>query len=472
MITIAVVDLSADSRSRLVEQIGGYLRESTLALTVLPRVNLKPVTLQELQFMAAPEVCILGSELASRSIMEIAAVKKIFPETSILVEVPGSGEDFALLEQLARLGADDTFSGYTTAPEFFKKVILLTRRVMKQRSGTMILVDGGKGGVGVTTVAAGLAEALVDQKKRVCLIDFDFETQDLSRFLQTRPFVNENLHLLLSQSRPVVSETVEQCLVRLWADEERFSVMPPSPEMDEVYDPRSGVIRTILSILETLDVTFDCVVIDAGSIRGALRQTLYRVVDKVVFVANNDPATLYSSVDRVSRMMGIMGPAGQVILAENGSTSHGLPSKLFRAEFARATKLSDEAWLSSEIPWCKSGARWPGSGGTIFSQGKDGVSRALIELGAKLGILDAPAEARSFKLPTSFFRRKSRSEVPLLPLRGVKAELMVTGGQSKGEQLALPKPSTVSHHELPLAPARAIESELDVRSFIREAKVI
>ena len=65
----------------------------------------------------------------------------------------------------------------------------------------LILVDAGKGGLCVTSVVAGLGDALAAHGKRVLTIDLDMETQDLSRFLQTRPFVNENLQLLLEEQR-------------------------------------------------------------------------------------------------------------------------------------------------------------------------------------------------------------------------------------------------------------------------------
>ena len=73
--------------------------------------------------------------------------------------------------------------------------------------------------------------------KRVILVDLDFETQDLSRFIQARPYINENLQTLIDQTAPVTSDTVKECLTKVWLDEPNLEVLAPFPETSVFMGP-------------------------------------------------------------------------------------------------------------------------------------------------------------------------------------------------------------------------------------------
>jgi MinD-like ATPase involved in chromosome partitioning or flagellar assembly len=293
------------------------------------------------------------------------------------------------------MGADDVWPHDAAPAEFLRKLVLLSRKVQKAKSGKLIVVDGGKGGVGVTSVAAGVAEALFAAGKRVLLVDLDSQTQDLSRFLQTKPFVNENLQLLLEQGRPVTQESVEQATAPIWQGESGFSCMTPVSEQEGLLDPRSSFPRVFMNVLEVVDSLYDCVVVDLASTQGALLRTLYRVADRVVFVVNGDPAALYSSVDRLSRIRGAIAPDTQILVVENGTARAGLSHALLHQEFCRAARLSPEEWLEGGLPYCRQGARWPASGGTLTSLASAGLRSAMNRLLVSLQLIEGGASDRS-----------------------------------------------------------------------------
>lgn len=386
MLKIFVVDRSADSRNRIIDSINSFLHSEAAEKELLPRINVKPVSFQELKFHSSPDLLIVGEELVSFDLTQLGEVRKLAPNAPIIVRIDDTLNHISTIEQLARFGADDVMPTYISAQEFLRKVILLTRRNKVKKIGKLIVVDSAKGGVGVTTVAAGLADALVGQGKRVALLDLDFDTQDLSRFLQAKPFVNENLQLLLDKQRPVTQEFVEHCLVKVWQDSELYC-MPPIADCEQIYDLRSGYSRNFLSILEILDSEFDCVVVDAACARGAWTKALYLTADKVVLVVNNDPATLYASVDKITKIRAAA-PSVEVVVLENAALKSGLPSKLLRREFNRAAKLSESFWAES-LPYCKQGSRWPGSGSTVLSQAKESLNSGFISLLEKLGLKEA-----------------------------------------------------------------------------------
>jgi MinD-like ATPase involved in chromosome partitioning or flagellar assembly len=385
MLRLVVVDSTAESRNRLAGKVTRYLDTDLRDVDLLPRISLKPLALQELKFHAAPDICIIGPELVSKDLGAVASVRKLLPETPIVVALAAGSENLATIEHLALLGVDDTITDTTSAHEFFKKIILLAKRQKKAKAGKLILVDSGKGGIGVTSVAAGLCEMLLDGVRKIALVDLDFETQDLSRFLQARPFLNENLQLLFDGTRPVTEDFVEQCLVPLWEKEDRAWCVPPCKESEDLYNREAAYSRTLLSVLEILDDSFDCVIVDAGSARGAMLKALYRVADHVVVLVNNDPATLFAVAERVRSLRGQMAPNAQVTVVENGSGHAGLSSEVLKREFCQAAGLSDSEWFDRSLPFFAHGSRWPASGDTLVSTGSESLMRAFEALTGALG---------------------------------------------------------------------------------------
>lgn len=380
MISIVVVDRQAESRTRLVQEISEFLHTNVRDLDLIPRVNIIPLSRQELKFHSAPDLCIIGPGIVEHELADVTAIRKLFPAAAILARLRRGADDLAFVEQLARMGVDDVLSDHTTAQDFLKKLILLARRMAQRKTGKLIVVDSGKGGVGVTSIVAALGDALVKQGRRTALIDFDFDTQDLSRFLQARPFVNENLQLLFDQTRPVTQEFVEQCLVPVWEDEPLLRCMPPSADNEIIFDSRSTYPRTLISLLEIVDALHEFVIVDSGCARGAFLKTLYRLADGVVFVTDNDPASLYASVDRAKRLRGYMAPDASLTLVSNGAVKHGVPEQLMRDEFARMIGVASAECRVVSIPECRAAARWPGSGGTLLSHGREPLKRGLDSL--------------------------------------------------------------------------------------------
>lgn len=386
MITVFVVDRSAEGRKRLSEDIQRFVSAPILEGAHAPRLSIKSLSPDEIRFHSAPHLVIIGEEIIGKEVSEVAKLRKLFPTSAIMTKVPPALNTLPFIEQLARFGADEVLTFTTTREEFFRKVILLSRNGTKLKSGTLILVDGGKGGVGTTSIAAGLGELCIDAGKKVALVDLDLETQDLSRFFQAKPFVNEQLSLLLNQTQAIIEESVVKALTQVWADDDRLQVMTPPPDGDEFYDSRSPIARLFLLAIEVLDSLFDYVIVDMGHARGSLRRTLYRVADGVVFVVNHDPASLYSSVDKLSKASLELSPDSILAIVENGSTSNGLPSKILKKELFDGIRLDSNVTPYISIPDCSSGRVWPASGSSMYARGKRGVRKGFEELGKVFGV--------------------------------------------------------------------------------------
>ncbi|RMD85499.1 MAG: hypothetical protein D6808_05075, partial [Candidatus Dadabacteria bacterium] len=398
MLKLLVVDYTADSRNKIVNRITQLQEDPSLDKVFLPSLSIKPVSVQELKFNSPPDIFLVGSELVENDISVISKIKKLFPDVPLLVELGRRRNDLAFIEDLVRLGADDTVSEDIEPLDFFKKLIVLCRRPRESSQGQLILVDSAKGGLGTTSIVAALGEALCSAGRKVALLDFDLSTQDLSRFLQTKPFVNENLQLLFDGARPVNEEFVQQCLVAVWEGEELYC-MPPPHDREEFYDYSSMYPRTLLSILEILDETFDFVLVDSGSLIGVMLKTVYRVADKVIFVVNNDPASMYATVSKVNSVKGFLSPRAELMFLENRPLKGGLERGILTKELTAALAPEEFEWIRFQIPACRSAFKWPGSGDTMASRGSSGVKKSIKGVAALLsgeGEVDVTYEQKGF----------------------------------------------------------------------------
>jgi len=458
MLKLVVVDRTAESRHALVGEINRLLASDVPDLAFVPRINVAPLSPREVAFHEAPDICVIGEEIGRGGSSELGDIRRALPETPIIVRLSEKAPNVALIEQLARLGADDIVGGEISPVEFLGKVVLVVRKRGRVRHGRLIVVDGGKGGVGVTTVAAALGDAVVAAGRRVAVWDFDVESQDLSRFLHVRPYVNENLQALFDQQRPITEDFVAQCAVPVWSDHE-LRCITPIAETDNLYASQAAYSRILVSLLEVFDALFDCVVVDVGSARGALLKVLYQAADAVVFVVTPDPAGLFSGAERLRRAKAALSPAGQVVVLENSLGFGGLARGFFRAEFARAAGIDDQAWCVDAVPLSGRGGRWAGSGETFYTLGGKGVVRAFNEVNRRLGFGEAPVTAgsradvsarvavgrvltagravleRMVRRPQSIVR--VRTGIPRLPLNGVETKALEyrTSMSAEGEIL-------------------------------------
>jgi len=395
MLRIAVVDVTAEARNRIARELS-ELQDCTISeVSLLPIISVQQLAPEEVKFHGSPDLLIVGDEIISNDVSIVGRLRSILPDTPIVARLRSEQETLVLIEDLARLGADDTITEKIDSISYIKKIILHCRRPKKNRTANLILFDSAKGGLGVTSLSAGFAEVAIDTGKTVALIDLDSETQDLSRFLQNRPFINENLELLIDGGRPISEEFVRQTLCAVWGEDENLYCMSPCALPEDGQGFSIQQIRNFMSILEIVDSIFDVVIVDVAGVRGTLLKTLYRVADSVVITVGNDPACLYATIGRVKAVKKWLSPNSQFLFLENCPSKNGLPSNILREEINIATKSEGLNWFPKTIPYCSSANRWPGSGDTILSHGRRSLRSALKHNASTLGFGDAFNETTS-----------------------------------------------------------------------------
>jgi len=145
----------------------------------------------------------------------------------------------------------------------------------------------------------------------------------------------------------------------------------------------------LISLFEILDQIFDLVIVDGSTTSGTFRRLLHRAADRVLLVTEPDPAAIYASFEKVTRIKQEISPDTTLHLVENQrSTSRGLSAALMIEEFERVAGIGASQWCSRRIPFSREIASWPGSGSTPFSLGSTKARKAFSTMAFQLSLVE------------------------------------------------------------------------------------
>jgi MinD-like ATPase involved in chromosome partitioning or flagellar assembly len=138
----------------------------------------------------------------------------------------------------------------------------------------VIAFVSGKGGVGKTTVAVNVAQALFDSKKKVLLIDANVTTPNVSLHYSINP-MGFSLHDVLGGK--VGIEKV------IYKTETGLMVIPGGLNFDNL---KTKIKKSLANMLIILMDKFDYIIIDAGAGLGMETQMAIKACEEMVLVTN------------------------------------------------------------------------------------------------------------------------------------------------------------------------------------------
>lgn len=384
MLELLILDKSAESRNKIRNRICDFIYTGSQSVDILPRVSVKSISLEELNFQKSPKLILVGSEILIKDRGVISDIKTLFPNAVVVAWINDNLNKLFVIEELARLGVSDVFLENITANEFFRKLIILVRKTNKKQNSKIILVDSGKGGSGVTSIVAALGEVYLDKGKKVLLVDCDVESQDLSRFLQVRPFINENLGVILDGLKPITQDSLKECYYNVWEDEENLYLMTPTIDAENIYSIKSSYYKNFLSVFENLDTIFDYIIVDVACFKGILKTSLYRVCDILLVIVNNDPASIFANLELIKNSKNLLSANAKLYIIENKHDETLIPSDILKNEVLTSSLLLDDSYFTYSLKTSKSAAKWPGSGATLYSAADGDFQKILFSLSEKI----------------------------------------------------------------------------------------
>ncbi len=433
MIELGIVDLSAEGRRRLTAVVERWAWTPPDFTISLPRLSLHSLSPEEVRFHGALDVCVVGPELIGCDAAFIQGIRKQLCDKVLLAVLDARTYSFGLVEQLSRLGVDDVFLDTATSEEFFRRILLLQRRFNNKKRGQLVIIDGARGGVGKTFMAATLAEGWYAHGRSVCVVDTDVLSQDLSRFFKVKPHMNEPLRLILEQQRVVTAETASECAREVWVDEKRFScVVPPAGRNESIFLPLAAQ-RSFTAFLEALLLSYDKVLVDSSGLFSGCRNLLYQIADEVMFVMNRDVSAAFANRQALSLIAGFLRHDALLTTLINDTGVGIAPINLLRDEVA---VIAGRRVRHVAVPRSRRGAAWVCSGYTPYRF----LSRSLREI-----FVDAAVEAekptplkRLFALRGSVLRALQRRLAWLATQLWGKVPKATQRPYGSGEQSLLP----------------------------------
>ncbi len=373
MLNVLILDSSATSRHSWYRKISESLQSleglSSLEEAFVPNLSLNTLTPEEINYHQPADLYIVGEELITQDPGLLKTIKDKASHIAIIIAVDRQrARSLFQIESLARLGADDLISYDTDAFEVVTKLIILSKRVVTGSKGKIVLIDSAKGGQGVTTISAGLAESLATTGKKILLIDLDSDSQDLSRYLQARPYYNENLSEVLKGTKPLTKENFYDCLSSVFIGSE-FFVLPPANFDDYQNQTSSKNLKTLAQLLDLASNEFDFILVDASSLRTPDSNIWYRCCSKLILVVSNDPASCFSTIIKLKLAWSKLGKNQEVLLLENRLSSNGLSSASVRSHINSQLINEQSAWIGQSLIHHSNGSCWPASGQTFHSLG-------------------------------------------------------------------------------------------------------
>jgi pilus assembly protein CpaE len=254
-----------------------------------------------------PDLAVVDIRSGSSSSVEaIERLRASWPSTSIFA-VAGSAEPDQILRAM-RAGANEYLAwpfedtGAMLADSFhtaLKRTVDRNRPAKDSaRSGVTLSFFGAKGGVGTTTLAVNSAIDIARLSKRPTLIvDLHQFVGEVALFLGVRPRFTlidalDNLHR-------IDQEFVRELVVR---HKSGLDILAGGDQIDR---PNSHDVAAVEQLLQMLARSYDFIVIDAGTLTGAVSDVAVFAADTIYLVANPDIASVRNAhriVDRLDQL--------------------------------------------------------------------------------------------------------------------------------------------------------------------------
>jgi MinD-like ATPase involved in chromosome partitioning or flagellar assembly len=382
MIHLLLLEKNAREKKNILSYLYETLTPEACIGVLRDRVDITSGDLDEWNHSTPPAIILLGPDTAKTTPDMIARARNKFCKATIVVMV--DNPSITVLQHYTLYGAHNVLGISGCPSSLFGCILSSLSKNEEIRRGRLVLVDSGKGGVGTTTFAAALGASLSSHGLKVTLVDLDFESQDLTRYLKVRPYFNETLELLLTQGNFISVEQVSQSCHKVWKGES-LEIVPPAPALEGLLRGNQCTLRQFRLVLEVIDSQRDVVIVDMAGITSSVARKFYDMADRVVYLMSLDPSTVHASLMRLKSLTNATTGEHPVHLVPVAVGRDGISSSSLVKEFERCLKIPGVSWAERAIPYLSMVRQWPASGSSPLEMGNESYRSIFHDLGTSMG---------------------------------------------------------------------------------------
>jgi len=348
------------------------------------------------------DVLVLGAGLGERAIAIARQASATVPWLHIVMFVSDEAYGGGAFRAAHSVGVRKVFPDSASPLDFLQELVAIYAEFRKEgraREGRVVAVCHAKGGTGATSIVAALGEVCSVYRRRTLLWDLDIETRDLSRSLTVNGAEARVVSAWVNRSREVSRESLKDAVIPISPD---VSVLMPPDRFNESVELVCHIdsMEIVQRVVELSRVTYDTVLIDTGGRIGPATGALIRAAD-VVLIVIDDTILGLTAVDLfLAYIKTLVGGVDRIVFLVNPYSGALLGVPEIAAELDSAHKLGDLPWRLPPIPNDPKGARWPGTGRTLYSMGQKGTKVALERVARELGLIGA-GEAQAEEVAAS-----------------------------------------------------------------------
>lgn len=382
---VLIIDSSTETQAFCAKRIEGFSKSDKEMLDL--KVKLVNPT-DFLDRLSEADVVLLGSGISEDAVSIARKVRQEAPWIQMVMFVSDTEYGGGAFRSASAAGVRKVFPDSATSLDLLQELVAIHSDFQKEGrtfDGKVIVVMHAKGGVGATSIAAGLGEMCSTLSRRTLLWDLDVETKDLSRALTAAGPEAKLVSGWVNGSRDITRENLRDALIPLAND---VSILIPPDKFAESMDLvcHADGMEIAQRIVELAKVLFDVVIIDTAGRMGPAVGGLLRSADTVVLVSDDTELSLTATDLLLSSVKPLLAGVDQVRMLLRATSEKRVSLKDVIADFEEVHELPEQAWGFPVIAFDQKVADWPGSGNTIFSSKNTAITNSFAEIALKLGL--------------------------------------------------------------------------------------
>ena len=336
------------------------------------------------------DVLILGSGLGSSAITITRRARAKFPWINVIMYVTEQAYADGAFRSVHSEGVRKALADNSSPIDLLQELIAIHadfKRDGRARDGRVIVVCHAKGGVGATSIVAGLAEVFSSFNRRTLLWDLDTASRDLSRSLAVTGAESRIISEWVNGGREINRDSVREAVIPI---SDGASVLIPPDGIAESIDLVCHTDGMLIAerIIEVTSNLFDTIIVDTAGHLGPAMGALLRAEDQVVVVID-DGALGLTAVDLfLDFVKALVGSTDKITLLVNSYTGNHSKVSQLAYQLEPSHKLGGAAWRLPPVPYEPKAALWPATGRTLYSLGTQDLRNALVEIAVELGVVN------------------------------------------------------------------------------------